>query len=126
MKLGKRRIRVRSGDVIILLIIGVFVIAAINTSPGAVFDFLYSPTAGLILLIMILEFLWLKSGDRTRVYRLEIDRLRAQRRRDEDLLRRARDIIHQSVNNPATEEEGRPGDWRQRAVDVEKDIDHRL
>jgi len=121
-----RRIRIRSGDVIIFLVAVGVIYAAVFHRPGEIIDFIYSPLAGVILLVMIIEFLWLKSGDRTRVYRLEIERLRDQRRRDEELLRRAQEVIHQAADSPESEEEGRPGDWRQRAMDIDKDIRERV
>lgn len=125
-KPSKRPRRVRAGDIIIILVLAAIIGAMVNYSPGAIIDFIYSPVAGVILVVMILEFLWLKSGDRTRVYRIEIDRLRSQRRRDEDLLRRAHEIVDQAIEYPESEEKGRPGDWRQKAIDTRKDISDRL
>ena len=122
---GRRR-RLRTGDIVlVMLLIGVFSLFY-NFSLQGIFELLYQPVSGLILLIVILEFLWLKSGDRTRLYRIEIDRLRARRYQDEELLRRARAVIDQAVKGPESEEAGRAGDWRQRAVDTVKDLDERL
>ncbi len=121
-----RRKRVRSGDLIVLLIAAVVIIIVYNYQVSDIVGVLYNPWVGVVLVIMILEFLILKSGDRTRVYRLELDKLRESRRKDEDLLKKARTIIDQSIEYPESEEEGRPGDWLMRAKDVVKDIGDRL
>jgi hypothetical protein len=126
-KRPSRRRRIRSGDVIILLIIGALVVAAFNfSSAGDFISFLYQPLVGIILLIIIIEFLWLKSSDRTRVYAIEIERLRSLRRKDEALLRETKKLLKQAVQHPETEEEGRPGDWHQKALNLSKDLDERL
>lgn len=123
----------RAGDLVLIFVIValLLLVAGIDfQNPGEIVNFffglLFNPTAGLILLIVIVEFLWLKSYDRTRIYKLEADRLRELRKRDEKLLRRAREVIDQAVSNPETEEEGRPGDWLQRAKDTAEDIKERL
>ncbi len=121
-----RRSRVRVGDIVIVLLVCVSAVLLYNYSLADIFALVYHPVPGLIALVMIAEFLWLKSGDRTRVYRLEIDKLRGQRRRDEDLLKRAREIIDQAIVYPESEEKGRPGDWQTRARDAVKDIDERM
>ncbi|CAN5463503.1 hypothetical protein BH09SUM1_BH09SUM1_31360 [soil metagenome] len=122
----RRRKGIRSSDVLILLFLGAMVLLLVNFRIGEIVEILYHPLAGLILVIMIIEFLWLKSGDRTRLYRLEIDRLRMQKRKDEALLERSRDIITQAVDYPDSEQQGRPGDWRQHAIDAASDITERL
>lgn len=121
-----RRSRIRSGDIFLVVLFAAIGVVLVNWRPSEIFGFLYHPVVGLVLLVMIVEFLWLKSGDRTRVYRLEIDKLRALRRKDQDLLGKARDVIRDGVQMPEAEENGRPGDWRQRALDTVKDIDERL
>lgn len=121
-----RRSRIRAGDIVVMALVGALLILLYNYSLGEIVGVLYSPIAGLIILIMIAEFLWLKSGDRTRVYKLEVDKLRMLRRRDDDLLRRARTVIDQALSFPETEETPRPADWHRRAMDARKDIDDRL
>lgn len=122
---GRQR-RIRTSDIVLVMLLLGVVALFYNFSLQGIFELLYRPVAGLILLIVILEFLWLKSGDRTRLYRLEIERLRTRRYQDEELLRRARAVIDQAVKGPETEEAGRAGDWRQRALDTVKDMDERL
>lgn len=85
-----------------------------------------SKTAVMIFLALVFQFVLLKSGDRTRVYRLEIDKLRRLRRTDETLLKRAKELLVISADAPPTEAEGRPGDLRQRTMDLARDIEDRL
>jgi hypothetical protein len=89
-RLRRAAARVRNGDVLLAIVIGAAIVLLVNFSLAEIFGFLYHPVAGLIALLLIVEYLWLKSGDRTRIYRMEVDRLRQLRRSDEDLLRRCR------------------------------------
>jgi hypothetical protein len=89
---------VRSGDVALVSVIGGFFLLLANFSLGEIVGYIYHPVAGLIALLLIIQYLWLKSADRTRIYRMEIDRLRGQRRRDEELLRQCRDLIEASAS----------------------------
>ncbi len=121
-----RRQHVRTTDLLILLILGVIIVVAFNVGFEQLFSLLYSPTAGLILLIVIVEFLWLKSGDRTRIYRLENDRLRTKLRQDEELLRQARELLGQATQPSDPPAAGTSPDWAQRAEKLKKDIDERV
>lgn len=121
----KRRRRVRGGDVVVGLLFLGMLLSLFRFSVTDILALLYHPVAGLILLVVLVEFLWLKSGDRTRIYRIELDRLRRQRREDEELFRRAREVLVEAINSPEPES-GRPGDWRRRAVAVRDDLDQRL
>ncbi len=58
---------------------------------------LYSSTAMIILVVMVIEFLILKSFDRTRLYRLENERL--VRRRNDDLraMREAESVLKRMI-----------------------------
>lgn len=123
---GRRGPRVRSGDILLVVVIFALVFIFATFKFTEIIRILYHPVTVLILTVMIVEFLWLKSSDRTRIYRLEGDRLRRLRAGDEALLRRAREVVQQAIDGPESEEQGRTGDWRQRAIDVTKDIDSRL
>ena len=117
---SRRGQRVRSGDVLLVVVVAAVALVLVNVDPATLFGLLYHPVAGLILLIMIVEFLWLKSGDRTRVYKLEIDRLRLQRRHDEDLLRRTRQLLNEAAKEPRAE------DFPQKVVELRREIEERL
>ncbi len=116
----------RTGDVIILLVLAVLTAGLVTMGPGGLLDLLYHPVAGLIVLVMILQFLWLKSGDRTRVYRLEIERLRTLRRRDEELLHQARAVVNEALDAPAEKPAAQKPDWRRRANELRKDLEERF
>lgn len=122
----RRRRRVRAGDVIIILALAVLATALVTLGPREAVNLLYNPIAGLILLVMIVEFLWLKSGDRTRVYRLEIERLRTLRRRDEDMLQRARSVLGQALDAPPEDSPLQSPEWRRRATELRKDLEERF
>lgn len=117
-----RRPRVRSADVIVVLIVGALAVTAFNFTLTEIVSFLYNPYLGLLLLVMIVEFLWLKSGDRTRIYRLENDRLRNRRAGDEELLKRANQLLEE----PLSPGSGGSPEWRRQAEDLRKDIEKRL
>ncbi|MCC6546800.1 hypothetical protein IT570_06485 [Candidatus Sumerlaeota bacterium] len=125
LKKKGRRPRVGKADLLVFIIVGALAVVAFNLGRDQIFSLIYNPTAGLIVLIMIVEFLWLKSGDRTRLYRLENDRLRTKLRKDEDLLKRGRDLLHQAIES-AEAEQARPVDWHQQATRLQKDIDDRV
>ncbi len=115
----ENRRRVRSGDVILVLLLGAVLFALFTFDFRQIFQVLYSPTAGIVLLVVIVEFLVLKSVDRTRLFRLEINRLRKWRRNDETLLRESRDILEAQ---PSPEDD----EWEARKEKLLKDLNQRL
>ncbi len=90
-----------------------------------VFEILYGPTAGVILILMVIQYLVLKSGDRTRIYRLEIERLSRIRRNQEDLLRSTRTVLEPIVegNTETVEEDER---WNQQVQEIYKELKDRF
>jgi len=124
----RRRRGPRSGDVFLLLI--VFILAMLFFAYGdSIIYKLYSQTAGLILIIMVVEYLILKSTDRTRVYEMENLKLREQRRNDRNILKRARSLladklIQEEADSPPEEESLQR--WRTRAGDLVDEIENRL
>lgn len=114
------------GDVVLVLLVAGIVWLFLSFDPTEVLAALYNPWVGVVVLLLILEYLWIKSGDRTRIYRRELDRLRDRAKKDERLLRRSREILSQTIDGPATEEEGRPGDWLSRARELRQELDERL
>lgn len=120
------RRRVRTGDIIVVILFLAILLMVIQFDFTELFAIVYHPVAGLILLVVLIEFLWLKSGDRTRIYKIEIDKLRRGRRNDEELLRRARQVVDDALSQPDSGEKSRPGDWRRKAADLRKDMDERL
>ena len=120
-----KRPRVRSADLIVLIVIGLLAVATFSVGFDQIFSWLYNPLVGTMIVIMIVEFLWLKSGDRTRLYKLENDRLRTKLRQDEELLKRAADLVQQAVTSAETETL-KPLEWHAQATSLQKDITDRV
>jgi hypothetical protein len=68
--------------IILLLLVFLLVLLLITNSYQTLIDILYSPFSFAILLIIVLEYVILKGVDRSRIYRLEIERLRSKRAED--------------------------------------------
>lgn len=82
-----RRPRIRSGEIIILIVIGLLILVFFTGNVETILKRLYSPYAGFVALVMLIEYLLLRGGDRTALYRRELEAARA-RRRDELLATR--------------------------------------
>jgi len=119
----RRRRAPSSGDLFFMLTIFIVVLLVVLVGFRDLTGLLYSRMAGILLLVVVIEYLILKSMDRTRVYQMENQRLRDLRRADRLLLRRARDVIEDRLEespNPDTPDEKKR--WRTRAEEIVKDI----
>jgi hypothetical protein len=69
--------------------IAVVFLAGIVWSAGvqATVRFLYEPSAIVILVLVLLEYIVLKGRDRSRIYRIELEKMRDKRHRDIEFLR---------------------------------------
>jgi hypothetical protein len=113
----RRRPKIGSGEIIILIAIGLLLLIVVTGNHRAILEKLYSPTAALIVVIMLVEYLLLKGSDRTAIYRRELEAARLKRR--EDLLA-MRDLERQLVElkvrlSTALERPGDPETLRQTA-----------
>lgn len=107
-----------SGEIIILIVIGILALIWLTGNLGVVWEKLYSSYAVAIVVVMLLEYLLLKGSDRSPIYRRELEAARVKRR--DDLLA-LRDIETQLVElrsrmNGALERESEPPALRE-AVD---------
>ncbi len=118
---SSRRKRIRTGDLFLVVLFGAVAVLVYNYSLSELIGVLYNPVAGLVVVLLIAQFLWLKSGDRTRVYRLEVERLRDSRRRDEGLMRRAADLLSEAEEGDANKEP-----WRERSSALRRELEERL
>jgi hypothetical protein len=125
----RRRIRRRSpnsGDLFFLLAIFSLILIVVLVGINDLTSIIYSRWAGIILLITVIQYLVLKSMDRTRVYQMENQRLRDLRRTDRLMLRRVRDIIEDRLAAepapPAEEQADERTRWRARAEEIVRDI----
>ena len=118
----RRRRRPYTGDMFFVFLI--FLIALILMVYGfrETVSTVFSPTAGVILLIMVIEYLVLKSMDRTRIYQIENMRLREQRRTQRQSLKRSRDLIDEGLRVIDSEDEQARLKWKSRAEVMSEEI----
>jgi hypothetical protein len=127
---GERRPRRRrkapnSGDLFFLVAVFTIILLLVLVGLRDLTGLLYSREAGIVLIVVVIQYLVLKSMDRTRVYQMENQRLRDLRRADRLLLRRARDVIEDRLADSTTPNPDMPEDqvrWRTRAEEVVKEI----
>ncbi|MCB2154445.1 hypothetical protein KQI84_06135 [bacterium] len=122
---GRRSRKARSGNILLLTVVFIIIIAFIVFGPDKLVFSLYNETAALILGIMIVEYLVLKSQDRTRVYKIENQRLRDRRRVESSLLRRAKALLDERMESPDFEDEEASVRWNVRAEDLSREIEKR-
>ncbi len=77
-----KRLRLTSGEMVILIIIGVLALVIITNKWRDILQALYSPTLAIIALVMLIEYLILKGSDRAPIYRRELEAAREKRRDD--------------------------------------------
>lgn len=106
--------RRRWRDASFLLLVVALGALVIYLSPIRIVEALTSRTALLIYIIMVAEYLFIKSTDRTRIYRLENQRLRDRRRDLEQLARDLGRAVDQAA--PLVGDEGAPAkEWQEAA-----------
>lgn len=122
----RRRRGARSGDLFLLFVVFLVAVLLVAYDFDRIFSLLYQPVAGIVLVVMVVEYLVLKSMDRTRVYEIENLRLREQRRSDREMMLRARTLLEEKL----AQEKGTPSDeeaaqWRARASDLAAELPRR-
>lgn len=78
----RRRPRFGSGEMIILIVIGVLILIVVTGNYARIIEAIYGPYTVLIAVIMLVEYLILKGGDRSDLYRRELEVARHKRRDD--------------------------------------------
>lgn len=116
----------RSGDVFLFLLVFLLIVIFFAFGLEQLVDLFYNKTAGLILIVIVVEFLILKSMDRTRVYQIENARLREQRRADRALLKRAVELLDEATNEAALRSEETRRRLRHRAEVMAEELRERL
>jgi hypothetical protein len=71
-----------SGEIIVLIVIGLSILAVLTESYRPILDWLYSPYAAVLAVVMVVEYLLLKGSDRSAIHRRERDAAREIRRDD--------------------------------------------
>ncbi len=78
----ERRRTPTAAEILILVAILLCVLLLFTGSLSTFLSILYSPFSFIILVVIITEYIILKGADRSRIYRIEIDRLRDKRKDD--------------------------------------------
>ena len=78
----RRRRTVSAAEILFLVAILLCVLLLFTGSLSTFLSILYSPFLFIILVVIITEYIILKGADRSRIYRIEIDRLRDKRKED--------------------------------------------
>lgn len=71
-----------SGEIIILIAIGILALIVVTGNLSAIWEKLYSGYAVAIVVVMLVEYLLLKGADRSQIYRRELEAARIKRRDD--------------------------------------------
>lgn len=78
----RRRPKFGSGEIIILIVMGLLALIILTNNLGALWEKLYSGYSIAIVVIMLVEYLLLKGSDRSTIYRRELEAARVKRRDD--------------------------------------------
>lgn len=69
-------VRVSLIEIIIICLISLCVLLLVSNNVESFIRLLYSPVSFLVLIVVIGEYIILKSADRSRIYKIELDQLR--------------------------------------------------
>lgn len=78
----RKRPRIGSGEIIVVIVIALLALVGVTGNFHTVVDWLYSPYAAVLAVVMVVEYLLLKGSDRSAIYRRERDAAREIRRDD--------------------------------------------
>lgn len=78
----RRLPRIGSGEIIILIVIGLLMLVVVTGHYRTILEWLYRPATAFIAVLMMVEYLLLKGSDRTAIYRRELEAARQKRRDD--------------------------------------------
>ncbi len=99
-KRRRRRPRRQAVDALIIFVLVALIAYGVYRYYEEILEALYSRTAMVVLVVMVIEFLILKSFDRTRLYRIENNRLVRRRMADLQALREAESALANLVREP--------------------------
>ena len=123
-------IRISTLEVVIVFLITLCVLMLVTNNVESFFRLLYNPVSFLILVIVLAEYIVLKSADRTRIYRIEVDQLRSRlleqvkaQHQIEQAIDDIEDIIHDiETRHKDPEVKNAVGNIRERLTRIRKDI----
>lgn len=130
-RLPMRLRRPRSGDLFFVIVLFGLVLTVFLVSPNQFLGVATHPTTGIVLIALVIQYLVLKSMDRTRVYRMENRKLRERHRDQVRLLRRAKEVIETRLreleaelgDTPGGEERAERSPWESEARKVVRGIE---
>jgi len=82
----------RIGEIVLLAVAAFCLMVVLTQDLGLVTRFFYSPLAIIFLVVVFVEYLIIKGGDRSRLYLIEIDRMRE---REQELVARTRRALEE-------------------------------
>jgi len=111
----RRRPKFGSGEIIILILIGLLVLIVVTGNLKSILDRIFGVTTALVVVVMLVEYLILKGSDRSAIYRRELEVARLKRRDDllalrdletqlEDLRERMTTALEGEADTPALRE----------------------
>ncbi len=71
-------VRISALEVIIICLICLCILLLVTNNVESFISMLYSPVAFLLLVVILVEYIILKSADRSRIYKIEVDKLRGR------------------------------------------------
>jgi len=104
-----KRVWPRMGEIILLVIAAFCILVLLTQDLGLVTRFFYSPLAIILLIVVFVEYLIIKGGDRSRLYLIELERMREREQEHVARTRRALEEIHRAIEGihpSATPSEG--------------------
>lgn len=122
----RRKARDRSGDLFLFLVVGGLILLFVLVEPQRILSFMMDPKVGVFLLVLVVQYLILKSTDRTRVYEMENTRLRDQKRVDQLAMKRAREIIEEGMRDETVLTPDAWSAWRAKADGVRNELKGRM
>jgi len=72
-------VRISILEVIIVCLISLCILLLVTNNVESFINVLYSPVAFLVLVVVLVEYIILKSADRSRLYKIELDYLRQRK-----------------------------------------------
>lgn len=112
--------RLRSGELVILIAVGIVVLVFATGNYRTLLEKLYSPYAAFVAVIMLLEYVVLKGADRSALFRRQLHAAREKRRDDLLTMREMEGRLAQMETNLGGLEDER-GEGSAQAIRMEVD-----
>ncbi|KPL09567.1 hypothetical protein AMJ85_06485, partial [candidate division BRC1 bacterium SM23_51] len=94
-----RRVWLRTGEIILLAVAAFCLVVLVTQDLSLVTGLLYSPLAIVLLVVVFVEYLIIKGGDRSRLYLLELERMHEREQEHVAQTRRALEEIRGALES---------------------------